>query len=70
MEGFSAKAEQSGTAINDEKQGSYDMVNSCALKKGITSLMLKLKEAEIKAETISVHMNQEKTKKQQPKDTN
>ena len=70
MEGLRSKEAESGTAVNDETRGSYEMGNSGAWKNGMADLILELKKAEIKSEAIQVHMHQGHIETQQLKDNN
>ena len=58
MEGLRTKAVESGTSIKPETKSIHETGNNGAWKNVMEALMLLLKESEIKAEDIALHMHQ------------
>ena len=61
MEVLVTKESYSGTAVNDKTRVSYETGKSGAWKYFMADIVLALKEEEIKAEDIPVHMHQGNT---------
>ena len=68
MEVLRNKSSQSGISDNYKTRDRYETGKIGAWKHGIAALMLALKELEINAESIPVHINQVNTATQQLKD--
>ena len=68
MKGSITKSVYSETALNPAVRDRYETGNSGAWKNGISSLMIELKEVEIKADAIPVHMKHGQTETKNLKD--